>query len=43
VGQVVEVSVIQGNSLGPAVEAGSRENAVGEVVDEVGVFPEQIS
>ena len=38
VGQVVVVGVIQWNSPRTAIEAGSWENAVGEVVCEVGVF-----
>lgn len=37
-GQVAIVGVIQGYRPGSAVKAGSWENAVGEVVCEVGVF-----
>jgi hypothetical protein len=39
-GQIVVVGVIQGNRPGAAVEAGSRENAVGKVVCKVRVFIE---
>lgn len=41
-GQIVEVGMIQGNRSGSAVEAGSREYAIGEVVCEVGVFIKEL-
>jgi hypothetical protein len=36
-GEVTIICVIQGNGPGPAVEAGGRKDAVGEVMCEVGV------
>ena len=40
-GQVTEVSMIQGYGFGPAVKARGRKNAVGEVVFKVCVFSEK--
>jgi len=40
-GQVTEVSVIQGYGFGPTVKACRRKNAVGEVVFKVRVFSEK--
>jgi hypothetical protein len=40
-GQVAEVSMFQGDCPWPTVKAGGREDAIGEVMCEVGIFFEE--